>query len=199
MNNQEVIPPEYRVDMIRLQSRIYKQKVESHLTRLDSEPNAEYWENYKVGGYRHNWRIRDINAEGEECSFYVACQNNSEQITSHKTNVVLEYNPTTCNGSKLLDQILHLFSMTVPTVKSIDVAVDFHKVNIDWLTIVKGNKRKKITLDHGGDDKTYYVGAEGSHLRVKIYNKAKERRKKRRATKYLMMTGQGTRLLSSLI
>lgn len=181
----EVIEPIYSVDMIRLKSRIYKDKLKSFMSRYNIDPKGEHWEKYKFSCYRNNWRITDTNSDDEECSFYVASNHNMEKGNQHKTGVVIEFNPNNCNGADELDRVLNMFSLSLPIVKSIDIAVDFHKVNINWLTINKGNKRRLNTIDIGGDDKTYYVGERGKNLQVKVYNKARERRKKKKGYQVL--------------
>jgi len=173
----EIIDPVYSVDKIRLKSRILKEIVWGYMKKYNIEPCVNYWEEFKMVSYRHNWRFK----VGDEQTIYIGCQHNSEQPTDLKCGVVIEYNPNKLGfDNKYLDRLLMLFSKTEPVVQKIDVAVDFHKVNIDLITILKGNKRKIITLDYGADDKTFYLGESGQNGRVKVYNKAKERSKKRK-------------------
>lgn len=173
--SDEVVDPIYSIDKIRLRTRQEKEYFEDYMRKFDVDPVAEYWEEYKIQSYRHNWRFK---VDDEEV-IYLAFQHNSEPPTQLKANVVIEYNPNKISDdNEYLIELLKLFSHTIPEIRKVDVAVDFHKVNIEWLNISKGNKRKEVVCKNGGDDKTFYIGEENKDCRVKVYNKAKERSKK---------------------
>ncbi|PRX15949.1 hypothetical protein BX659_1793 [Orenia metallireducens] len=173
--SEEVIKPVYSIDKVRLKTRLAKDVVQFKMRKYESDPRVEYWEGYKITEYRHNWRFK----LGVDETVYIGCQHNSEPPVELRTGFVIEYNPNKVEKDNcVLDELLMLFTKTEPIVQKLDVAVDFYKVNINWVTLFKGSKRKITTLDYGSDDKTYYIGEVGQEGRVKVYNKAKERSKK---------------------
>jgi hypothetical protein len=174
-------PDRYSIDMIRLQCRIEKERVTKYMNRYSTSPAVDYWQKFNISSYNHNWRIKDLNSNDEQCSFYAGCSHNAkrkEDRNSMRTDFIVEFNPNTCKGSKELDRILSIFSLHNPILKSVDVAVDFYNLNINDVLVHNGSKIKRNTFDLGGDNKTIYIGEEGQNLRVKVYNKAKERSSK---------------------
>jgi hypothetical protein len=88
---------------------------------------------------------------------------------------VLEYNPNKIDSENaVLSYLIDNYFNGVYELVSCDIAIDLHGVDINNVIYEKGSKRRLLTLDYGGSNKTVYIG-EGDG-RVKIYNKALERK-----------------------
>lgn len=155
------------------------------------------WESFKFNGYRYNFLYTDT----DDTSFYFAYNHNSE-TTSSFNRFVVEYNPNKLGFCRFLKLVLNScilhkgittdsvsytthsdgsdsssnVTFTKKVVKqvelvSVDICKDF-ALNIGDFVIDQHLKRDMTILNHGGDDKTYYIGK--GHGRVKLYNKKLE-------------------------
>lgn len=158
--------------MVRLRVELPKDFVELCIERFSNEPNCEYYLRSSIKEHRHNFRFQDYSSFGK-CSFWLGIQHNSRGH-SPLVDLVLEYNPNKCNGSKLLDYVLSNFysNNSHVEIRKMDLAVDI-PTNILNLRLYK-DRRDLSIIDKGSDNKTYYVGARGSEGHIKLYNKTRE-------------------------
>lgn len=165
----------YSVDMVRLRVKVHKDFVENFNSKfLAHNPNVEFYETYKMKGFRENWRITQLSIfeNQEDFSFWMGYRHNSERA-SNKYYLTLEYNPNKCMEIGLLGEIINRFFCTIKTqIVSCDIACDVEGVNIRDVVVDKLGKQCKKTFDYGGDNITYYLGSGIG--RIKIYNKARE-------------------------
>lgn len=162
----------YCVDMLRLRCNInvecFERNVASKLFLYND--NVEHWTSTRICEFYNNYNYSD-----SDCSFWFGFISNKEkslsgsslQNESKKFNLTVEFNPNKVKNNKLLLHILKCSDDWV--VKIVDFAFDI-KTNILNITgFDKCQKKRLITYDNGGDDKTFYLG-KGNN-RVKIYNK----------------------------
>lgn len=150
---------------------------------LSCNPDVEYWDSFKLQGYRFNYRINislsnPFNNSIENVSFYLAYKHNTEKQSDSeykKYNLVLEYNPNKCyyRDGLLFDILIHFFgSVSDVIIKSFDIAFDYD-VHINNFIYDRCSKRKELDYRSNGG-RTIYIGSRGSNGSTKIYDKAVE-------------------------
>lgn len=162
----------YSLDMVRLKIKvpsIFFNQFQALYLSVD--PGVIYYQKFGFKEYRHNWNIKQISPFGREFSYWLGYRHNSNSDPS-ASNLVIEFNPTKCSLTGLLDNILSTFyKFDAVNISSVDIAMDF-EVNINSLIIDKYRKQVYKLYDEGGDNKTHYLGKGDG--RIKIYNKARE-------------------------
>jgi hypothetical protein len=160
--------------MIRIKSRV---KVEDFGIFLEKIKYNSYCEKYMQLGfkqYRYNVHVKAWDKQDKEYSFWIGYQQNMEK-PCNKYNFVIEYNP---NKIPVYDAVFRYVICNIVSkdseIISCDVAMDLMNINIQNLIYDKCLKRKIMTFDNGGDNKTIYIG--NGNGRIKIYNKAKEQK-----------------------
>ncbi len=161
----------YSIDMLRLKTYI----TYSTFTELEFRLKTIWQENLvlnyttgKMSEFHYNYRI--VNDEGN--GFWLGFLHNTEKRTQNELNrynLTIDFNPNKLKDDEIVKYILGLSGEWF--IKSYDLAVDL-KVNIRDLIVNKGQKRKMLIFNNGGDNLTYEVGT--GDLRVKVYNKKKE-------------------------
>lgn len=161
----------YSIDMLRLKTYI----TYSTFTELEFRLKTIWQENLvlnyttgKMSEFHYNYRI--VNNEGN--GFWLGFLHNTEKRTQNELNrynLTIDFNPNKLKDDEIVRYILNLSGEWF--IKSYDLAVDV-KVNIRDLIVNKGQKRKMLIFNNGGDNLTYEVGT--GDLRVKVYNKKKE-------------------------
>lgn len=161
----------YSIDMLRLKTYI----TYSTFTELEFRLKTIWQENLvlnyttgKMSEFHYNYRI--VNDEGN--GFWLGFLHNTEKRTQNELNrynLTIDFNPNKLKDDEIVRYILNLSGEWF--IKSYDLAVDV-KVNIRDLIVNKGQKRKMLIFNNGGDNLTYEVGT--GDLRVKVYNKKKE-------------------------
>ena len=161
----------YSIDMLRLKTYI----TYSTFTELEFRLKTIWQENLvlnyttgKMSEFHYNYRI--VNDEGN--GFWLGFLHNTEKRTQNELNrynLTIDFNPNKLKDDEIVKYILGLSGEWF--IKSYDLAVDV-KVNIRDLIVNKGQKRKMLIFNNGGDNLTYEVGT--GDLRVKVYNKKKE-------------------------
>ena len=161
----------YSIDMLRLKTYI----TYSAFTELEFRLKTIWQENLvlnyttgKMSEFHYNYRI--VNDEGN--GFWLGFLHNTEKRTQNELNrynLTIDFNPNKLKDDEIVKYILGLSGEWF--IKSYDLAVDV-KVNIRDLIVNKGQKRKMLIFNNGGDNITYEVGT--GDLRVKVYNKKKE-------------------------
>lgn len=172
------------VDMVRLETRIMIDKFEEIFSAFKNLPQVEYYQKFSISDYRHNFVFKECKNEKnvfnglcEYNSFWVGFFHNSAK-KMQKQSCVIEFNPNKCDvGFGLLQRILNCFFKDCLNtfVRSLDIAVDLHNVDINNVVCDKCNKRNYVEMVQNGA-KTIYMGARGQNGRVKIYDKAKEQK-----------------------
>lgn len=159
----------YSIDMLRLRVEVSVSSLQFLVDMLQNYLGSKMWVGRSIKDYKYNFSVSELNY-----SFYLAFLHNTERLhEKSKVSLVIEFNPNKCSwtGSTLLSYILTSYFVDDPTVVSLDVAVDI-PVNINSIIVDRQVKRRVLTYDLGGDNKTIYVGQGNG--RVKIYNKARE-------------------------
>lgn len=158
--------------MVRMKVKVEKVIFEHFEKILRYEPNVNYRFDKRITSYAHNFNITEVDPFGNQFSYWLGYDHNATRSSSPASYLVIEYNPSKCVSTGLLEQILFtFFKYEGVIVASLDIAMDF-QVNINSLVIDKGRKGFYQLMDYGSDNKTHYIGkGDGS---VKIYNKARE-------------------------
>lgn len=161
--------------MLRLKVEIPVKVLEEFILKpFEVEPGVRYKFMTSISSYRHNFFIEDLNLFGDKCSFWIGSTHNARKHSDF-VDVVLEYNPSKCEGSVILSYVLdHIFKDNkFVEVKSLDVAIDIPCNILDISYSRKGNMSRRV-FDNGGDDRTYYFRKGKSNGALKIYNKRRE-------------------------
>jgi hypothetical protein len=184
--------PIFSVDMVRMQTIIYDDIFQRfHNEYLACNSAVNYYNKTRLQDYYHNYKINesyDLNlpVEFEETengfsvgqnNFYLAFYHNNEQRSKFRHNLVIEFNPNKCSiCDGLLSVIINRFfnDLSEIQLKSCDVAIDLFDIPIDNMVCSKGLKRSVYDFNTT-KGRTLYIGERGSHGRIKIYDKAKER------------------------
>ena len=167
-----MIKIEYSVDMVRLKTKVPHEHFMRFSNKyLDYDPNVEYRTLMQINAYRHNWNIKQQTPFGQEFSYWIGYQHNSEK-PSVSSGLVIQYNPNKCPLMGVLANVLRVyFSSEEVEVISVDLAMDF-ALPIDKLIVDRQRKQNMQIHYYSSEMPTYYIGKGDG--RIKIYDKAKE-------------------------
>lgn len=177
----------FKVDMIRMEVRADKDDVEHYFGIIFTDnPYVKHRMRSKIRDYRHSFEIHETyktetpfgNVEGRN-NFIVLYQHNSEKANKQRYNLVIEYNPNKCNTNEgLLKLVLVRYYMRLERVKlkSCDICCDIEGVDIDTVTYQRNGKSIERTI-RGPKGRTIYIGKRGTHVQIKVYDKAVEQKK----------------------
>lgn len=177
----------YSIDMLRLKLEVQFDIIDILILKpFKSEPKVDYKMMTSISAYRHNFYVKDYNAFGDECSFWIGtCHNSKRILKTGVADIVVEFNPNKCEGSILLSYVLDNLFKDNPyvEVKSLDVAIDIPCNILDLSLSRKGNMSRRI-FDNGSDDRTYYFRKGKSNGAIKVYNKKRESKLDYELTRY---------------
>lgn len=171
--------------MVRLKVEIPVKVFETIVkSQFDYEPNIKYKMMTSISAYRHNFYIEGYDMWGSKCSFWLGASHNSRK-QSKDTDVVIEYNPSKCEGNEVLAYLLEYIykDNKYVEVKSLDMAIDIPCNILDINISQSGNMSRRV-FDNGSDDKTYYFRKAKSNGALKIYNKKRESKLSYELTRY---------------
>lgn len=93
-----------------------------------------------------------------------------------------DFNPNNIRPSKESEHrravVDILRTMKYPRISRVDIAFDFKGVDLSGYNFIdEGVRKKNMWFDGTNKLETLYIGAPNAHLRIRVYDKAKERRK----------------------
>lgn len=168
----------YSLDKLILEFVMRTSDAQSLMSSYGSKLNVSQWVSGKLSVCRYNYSFEVQDCFGDSQSFWIGFQPNWKKYNGQVTFGRVEFNPSKVGDLlefqgtylKILSLVDKINIKPIRFDLAIDIPVDRSKVQM------LKDKRTYEEYSNSDSDRTQYLGPRNAHGRVKVYNKALERK-----------------------